>query len=55
MINYIFRKLGFIVSDSGLLLTTNKFSKLIAEMAVRDGSLQKKSENLYTKSKQRNN
>lgn len=54
MINYILMKLGFIVSNSGLLHTTNKFSKVIAEIAVRDGSLQKRSENLYTKSKKRN-
>jgi hypothetical protein len=51
MIDFILIKLGFIVSNSGLLHTTNKFSKLIAEMAVRDGSLQKKSENLYSTNK----
>jgi hypothetical protein len=48
MIEYIFTKLGFVVSKSGILYTKNKFAKFIANLAVREGSLKKLKNNLYT-------
>jgi|LakMenEpi03Aug12_release.lakeMendotaPanAssembly.Ray.scaffolds.fasta_scaffold363141_2 hypothetical protein len=44
-----FNSLGFVVSDSGILYTKTKFANLIAEMAVKEGSLVKLTTNLYSK------
>ena len=33
----IFEAMGFIVSDDGVVTTTNRFAKFLYEMAVRDG------------------
>lgn len=45
----IFRKMGFLVSDSGILYTSTRFARFIADLAVREGSLQKLCTNLYSK------
>ena len=47
IIPIIFHKLGFIVSDSGILVTTNRFSRFIANMAVREGKLQELWKGVY--------
>lgn len=51
LITIFFNSLGFVVSDSGTLYTKTKFARLIAELGVRDGSLQKKADNVYVASK----
>ena len=51
MIQYIFTKMGFVVSDTGVLHTTNKFARFIANLGVRDGSLKEVKPNLYTLNK----
>jgi hypothetical protein len=40
--------MGFVVSDTGVLHTTNKFARFIANLAVREGSFKKIKPNLYT-------
>lgn len=37
----IFEAMGFIVSDDGVVTTTNKFAKFLCEMAVRQGDFVK--------------
>ena len=44
----IFQKLGFIVSNSGILCTTNRFARLIANMAVREGRLMLLCKDVYS-------
>jgi hypothetical protein len=45
----IFQKLGFNVSNSGILCTTNRFARLIANMAVREGRLMLLCKDVYSK------
>ena len=46
---FFFNSLGFVVSDSGVLYTKTKFARFIAEIAVKDGSLMKLTNNIYSK------
>jgi len=47
--NFIFRKIGFTTSSSGVLFTSNGFAKFIAELCVRAGAMRKLCNNVYSK------
>lgn len=48
IIDFIFKKLGFTVSQSGILVTTNKFARFIANTAVRNNQIQSLTKDVYT-------
>jgi|694.fasta_scaffold04405_42 hypothetical protein len=48
IIELVFRKLGFIVSDSGILVTSNKFARFIANLAVQNNSLKNLTRDVYS-------
>jgi hypothetical protein len=48
IIEYIFTKMGFVVSNTGILYTKNRFARFIANLGVREGSFKMIQPNLYS-------
>jgi hypothetical protein len=47
LLELIFIKLGFVVSDTGIFYTTTRFARFITNVGVRRGEFKRLANNLY--------